>query len=98
MGLGPLAAIYQAQFMKYLEHRGLIEPSDRKVWCFLGDGERTSRKAWAPSRWPAAKGWTTWSSWSTATCSAWTARCAATARSSRNWKACSAAPAGTSSS
>lgn len=39
MGLGPLAAIYQAQFMKYLEHRGLIEPSDRKVWCFIGDGE-----------------------------------------------------------
>jgi len=39
MGLGPLAAIYQAQFMKYLEHRGLIPKSDRKVWCFIGDGE-----------------------------------------------------------
>ncbi|HVK53311.1 MAG TPA: pyruvate dehydrogenase (acetyl-transferring), homodimeric type [Pseudoxanthomonas sp.] len=39
MGLGPLAAIYQAQFMKYLEHRGLIAKSDRKVWCFIGDGE-----------------------------------------------------------
>ncbi len=39
MGLGPLSAIYQAQFMKYLEHRGLIEKSDRKVWCFVGDGE-----------------------------------------------------------
>ncbi|MDR6841556.1 pyruvate dehydrogenase (acetyl-transferring), homodimeric type [Pseudoxanthomonas sacheonensis] len=39
MGLGPLAAIYQAQFLKYLEHRGLIAPSDRKVWCFMGDGE-----------------------------------------------------------
>ncbi|MDR1076071.1 MAG: pyruvate dehydrogenase (acetyl-transferring), homodimeric type [Xanthomonadaceae bacterium] len=39
MGLGPISAIYQAQFMKYLEHRGLIEPSDRKVWCFMGDGE-----------------------------------------------------------
>ena len=39
MGLGPLQAIYQAHFMKYLENRGLIEPSDRKVWCFLGDGE-----------------------------------------------------------
>ncbi|MGB3047070.1 pyruvate dehydrogenase (acetyl-transferring), homodimeric type [Dokdonella sp.] len=39
MGLGPLQAIYQAQFMKYLEHRGLIAPSDRKVWCFIGDGE-----------------------------------------------------------
>ncbi len=39
MGLGPLQAIYQAHFMRYLENRGLIAPSDRKVWCFLGDGE-----------------------------------------------------------
>ncbi|MEN7342305.1 MAG: pyruvate dehydrogenase (acetyl-transferring), homodimeric type [Pseudomonadota bacterium] len=39
MGLGPMMAIYQARFMRYLENRGMIEPSDRKVWCFLGDGE-----------------------------------------------------------
>jgi pyruvate dehydrogenase E1 component len=39
MGLGPLQAIYQARFLKYLENRGLIEPSTRKVWAFLGDGE-----------------------------------------------------------
>ena len=39
MGLGPMMAIYQARFMRYMEHRGMIEPSDRKVWCFLGDGE-----------------------------------------------------------
>ncbi|WP_418592250.1 pyruvate dehydrogenase (acetyl-transferring), homodimeric type [Ponticoccus sp. (in: a-proteobacteria)] len=39
MGLGPLMAIYQARFMKYLENRGLIEKQDRKVWAFLGDGE-----------------------------------------------------------
>jgi len=39
MGLGPMMALYQARFMRYLENRGLIEPSDRKVWCFLGDGE-----------------------------------------------------------
>jgi pyruvate dehydrogenase E1 component len=39
MGLGPMMAIYQARFMRYMEHRGLIEPSDRKVWAFLGDGE-----------------------------------------------------------
>ncbi len=39
MGLGPMMAIYQARFMRYMEHRELIEPSDRKVWCFLGDGE-----------------------------------------------------------
>ncbi len=39
MGIGPLNAIYQARFMKYLENRGLIEKSDRKVWAFVGDGE-----------------------------------------------------------
>ncbi|MBV2359177.1 pyruvate dehydrogenase (acetyl-transferring), homodimeric type [Thalassococcus sp. CAU 1522] len=39
MGLGPLMAIYQARFMKYLHNRGLIDAADRKVWAFLGDGE-----------------------------------------------------------
>ena len=39
MGLGPMMAIYQARFMRYLEHRGIVPPQDRKVWCFLGDGE-----------------------------------------------------------
>jgi pyruvate dehydrogenase E1 component len=39
MGLGPMMAIYQARFQRYLEHRGMIAPSDRKVWAFLGDGE-----------------------------------------------------------
>ncbi|MGD9592212.1 MAG: pyruvate dehydrogenase (acetyl-transferring), homodimeric type, partial [Candidatus Berkiella sp.] len=39
MGLGPLQAVYQARFMKYLEERDLIPKTDRKVWCFCGDGE-----------------------------------------------------------
>ncbi|KAA2285087.1 pyruvate dehydrogenase (acetyl-transferring), homodimeric type [Arenimonas fontis] len=39
MGLGPISAIYQARFLKYMEARGLLPKSDRKVWCFLGDGE-----------------------------------------------------------
>ena len=39
MGLGPMMAIYQARFMRYMEHRELIPSSDRKVWCFIGDGE-----------------------------------------------------------
>lgn len=39
MGLGPLQAIYQARFLKYLENRGLIKADGRKVWAFLGDGE-----------------------------------------------------------
>lgn len=39
MGLGPLMSIYQARFNRYLENRGLKEPTDAKVWAFLGDGE-----------------------------------------------------------
>jgi len=39
MGLGPLMAIYQARFMRYLEHRGIAPTAGRKVWCFCGDGE-----------------------------------------------------------
>jgi pyruvate dehydrogenase E1 component len=39
MGLGPMMAIYQARFIRYLENRGLVAPSDRKVWAFCGDGE-----------------------------------------------------------
>jgi pyruvate dehydrogenase E1 component len=39
MGLGPICAIYQARFMKYLENRGVIPASSRRVWAFLGDGE-----------------------------------------------------------
>ncbi|WP_252178046.1 pyruvate dehydrogenase (acetyl-transferring), homodimeric type [Endozoicomonas sp. 4G] len=39
MGLGPLQAIYQARFMKYLINRGMAQEQNRKVWAFLGDGE-----------------------------------------------------------
>ncbi|MEX0950869.1 MAG: pyruvate dehydrogenase (acetyl-transferring), homodimeric type, partial [Gammaproteobacteria bacterium] len=39
MGLGPIMAIYQARFMRYLEHRELIPEQNRKVWAFMGDGE-----------------------------------------------------------
>lgn len=39
MGLGPLQAIFQARFMRYLEARGLEKTAGRKVWCFCGDGE-----------------------------------------------------------
>ena len=39
MGLGPLFAIYQARFMRYLEHRGQLATTGRKVWAFVGDGE-----------------------------------------------------------
>jgi pyruvate dehydrogenase E1 component len=39
MGLGPLQAIYQARFMKYMQHRDQIPTDNRKVWAFMGDGE-----------------------------------------------------------
>jgi pyruvate dehydrogenase E1 component len=39
MGLSPLMAIYQARFNRYLENRGLKDPTEAKVWAFLGDGE-----------------------------------------------------------
>src|SRR5439155_854147 len=39
MGLGPLAAIYQARFNRYLLHRGIADTSGSRVWAFLGDGE-----------------------------------------------------------
>jgi pyruvate dehydrogenase E1 component len=39
MGLGSINAIYQARFMRYLENRGLIPATPRRVWAFLGDGE-----------------------------------------------------------
>ncbi|MDX2220108.1 MAG: pyruvate dehydrogenase (acetyl-transferring), homodimeric type [Burkholderiales bacterium] len=39
MGLGPLQAIYQARFMKYLHDRGILNTEGRKVWAFMGDGE-----------------------------------------------------------
>jgi pyruvate dehydrogenase E1 component len=39
MGLGPISAIYHARFMRYLEHRGLMAPQERKVWGVFGDGE-----------------------------------------------------------
>ncbi len=39
MGLGPIMSIYQARFLKYMQHRGLAHTDDRKVWAFVGDGE-----------------------------------------------------------
>lgn len=45
MGLGPLQAIYQAHVMKYLHSRELTERKDRKVWCFVGDGETDEPEA-----------------------------------------------------
>ncbi len=56
MGLGPMQAIFQAKFTKYLEHRGLVEPSDRKVWAFLGDGEMDEPEAMGEIGLPVREG------------------------------------------
>ncbi|HEX9945145.1 MAG TPA: pyruvate dehydrogenase (acetyl-transferring), homodimeric type [Thermoanaerobaculia bacterium] len=45
MGLGPITAIYQAKFNRYLRNRGLRDPQNRKVWAFLGDGETDEPEA-----------------------------------------------------
>ncbi|MGH8676927.1 MAG: pyruvate dehydrogenase (acetyl-transferring), homodimeric type, partial [Burkholderiales bacterium] len=47
MGLGPITAIYQARFIRYLEHRGILETSARKVWTYVGDGEMDEPEALA---------------------------------------------------
>jgi pyruvate dehydrogenase E1 component len=39
MGIGAITAVYQARFMRYMANRGLMPPTDRKVWAFVGDGE-----------------------------------------------------------
>ena len=56
MGLGPMMAIYQARFMRYMEHRGLLQPSDRKVWCFLGDGEMDEPESMGAITMPVREG------------------------------------------
>ncbi len=45
MGLGPLQAIYQARFIRYLEDRGIKAPSGQNVWAFVGDGETDEPEA-----------------------------------------------------
>jgi len=45
MGLGPLMAIYQARFMRYLHDRGIMKTAGRKVWAFMGDGEMDEPEA-----------------------------------------------------
>jgi pyruvate dehydrogenase E1 component len=56
MGLGPMMAIYQARFMRYMENRGLVAPSDRKVWCFLGDGEMDEPESMGAITMPVREG------------------------------------------
>ncbi len=59
MGIGPLNAIYQARFMRYLENRRLIETTPRKVWAFVGDGETDEVDTLGAFRWRRARSSTT---------------------------------------
>ena len=56
MGLGPMMATYQARFMRYMEHRGLSQPDNRKVWCFLGDGEMDEPESMGAITMPVREG------------------------------------------
>ena len=56
MGLGPMMAIYQARFMRYMENRELKSQSDRKVWCFLGDGEMDEPESMGAITMPVREG------------------------------------------
>ncbi len=53
MGLGPMNAIYQAQFNKYLTNRGIKDTSDQHVWAFLGDGEMDEVESRGALQWAA---------------------------------------------
>ncbi len=56
MGLGPMMAIYQARFMRYMENREMVPPSDRKVWAFLGDGEMDEPESMGAITMPVREG------------------------------------------
>src|ERR1700727_257794 len=56
MGLGPVMAIDQARFIRYLENRGLVAPSDRKVWAFCGDGEMDEPESMGALTMPVREG------------------------------------------
>ena len=94
MGLGPLQAIYQARFMKYLHNRGIVNTEGRKVWAFMGDGEMDEPESLGAICLPHARDWTISFLSLTATCSASMGRCAATAKSFRSSNADFVVPVG----
>ena len=59
MGIGPISAIYQARFNRYLQNRGLADTSGSRVWAFLGDGEMDEPESLAALSWPPARASTT---------------------------------------
>ena len=98
MGLGPIQAIYQARFLKYLHARGIADTSRRKVWAFVGDGETDEPESLGAIGMAAREKLDNLIFVINCNLQRLDGRCGATAKSSRNWKAVSGAPAGTSSS
>jgi hypothetical protein len=92
-----LNAIYQARFMRYLENRGLIEKTPRKIWAFVGDGETDEVDTLGALGVASREKLDNLIFVSIATCSAWMGRCAETSASSTSWKRSFSARAGTSS-
>jgi pyruvate dehydrogenase E1 component len=98
MGLGPLMAIYQARFLKYLHARGIADTENRKVWVFCGDGEMDEPESLGAIGLASREKLDNLIFVINCNLQRLDGRCAATARSSRSSRASSAAPAGTSSS
>jgi len=63
MGLGPINSIYHARFMRYMEHRGLLPETDRKIWAFVGDGESDEPETLGAITLGARESLTTWCGW-----------------------------------
>ena len=59
MGLGPITAIYQARFNRYLHNRGIKDTTEQRVWAFLGDGEMGEPESLGAIRVASRKGSTT---------------------------------------
>lgn len=84
MGLGPITAIYQARFLKYLNAREIANTANRKVWTFLGDGEMDEPESLGAIGLAAREKLDNLIFASTVICKDSTARCAATARLFKN--------------
>ena len=95
MGLGPMDAIYQARFNRYLHNRGIKDTSQQHVWAFLGDGEMDEPESRGLIQMAALHNLDNLTFVDqTVTCSVLTAQCVATPRSFRNWSPSSAEQAG----
>jgi pyruvate dehydrogenase E1 component len=86
MGLGPIQSVYQARFMRYLEHRGLAQTSERHVWGVFGDGEMDE---------PESIGAIPLAAREKLDNLTFVINCNLQGKSCRSWKRCSAARAGT---